>query len=129
MAVAFGLLRKIGIEVLDPRPTDNVSRPNEITAGTPELLTVIPALFDVIAPLTAVMLALPSATPVTTPEALTVATPVADELYVNTIAVLMNRPFASRPLASSGCVPVGAIVAAAGVRLIDASTCDTTSDA
>src|SRR5437899_3991628 len=63
---AAGLLSRIGIEALDPRPTDTVSRPNEMIAGTaPPTVTV--RIFDVMAPLVAVMSDVPMETPVTTP--------------------------------------------------------------
>ncbi len=78
-----GRLRNTGIEVLAPRPTVSVSRPNEIAAGT-VVLTTITAGFDVMAPLVAVTFAEPSATPVTTPVvAFTVAIGVLSEVYVN----------------------------------------------
>ena len=56
----------IGMDALDPRPTDTVSRPKEMMGVTaPPTVTV--SGFDVIAPLVAVMSVGQFATPVTTP--------------------------------------------------------------
>ena len=79
---ALGLLRRMGTAVLVPRPTPMVSRPKLMTAG-PELLTVTAAMFDVMLPDVAVMLAFPFATPVTTPVvAFTVANAGPLDVYV-----------------------------------------------
>ena len=118
------------MEALDPRPTEIVSRPNEMIAGPPAA-TVTVRRFDVTAPLVAVMSDVPSDTPVTTPvSASTVATDGVAEANPNDPPA-MNRPLASLPRAIRPMVPVTAIVAvgllAGGSRAMDARTCDTVS--
>ncbi len=63
---AGATLSRIGICWVLPRPTETVSRKNEMIGGT-EPLTVTVTTFEVIAPLVAVMPAVPFATPVTLP--------------------------------------------------------------
>ncbi len=79
-----GLLNRIGIEALEPRPTDSVSRANEMIAGTSPP-TVTTELFDTIAALVAVTVSVPLATPVTRPVLSTV-------VMAGFVAVKVNVP-------------------------------------
>ena len=130
--VPAGLLSRIGIDALEPRPTDTVSRPNEMRAGPPAA-TVTVRVFDVMAPLLAVMSDVPFETPVTTPlTESTVATAGLADVKTNEPPAI-KRLFASLPRATRPTVPVTAIVAvrllAGGLSVMDASTCDTVSSA
>src|SRR5712691_724302 len=123
-----GLLSRIGIDALDPRPTDTVSRPNEMIAGPP-LATVTVRVFDVIAPLLAVMSAVPLETPVTTPVIESTDATVGTADANRNVPPAMNRLFASLPRAIRPIVPVTSIIAegllVGALRSMDASTCDT----
>jgi hypothetical protein len=131
-SVPLGRLSRIGIGALEPRPTDTVSRPNEMMAGTaPPTVTSKP--FDVMEALVAVMRVVSLATPVTTPVvALTVATAGFADAKPNEPPG-MYRLFASLPRAVRARVPLIAMVAvgllAGGVSSMDASTCWTVSEA
>ena len=125
-AAAFGRLRNTGIDRLDPRPSESVSRPNEITGGT-AFVIVITAGADDTVPLVATTLSVPIATPVTMPLELTVARAFV-AAHVN-VPPEMNWLLESLPRAVSPTLPSGATLAVAGVITTDVSTCCTVSAA
>src|ERR1035437_5039609 len=127
VVVALGLLSRMGTGVLEPRPTETVSRPNESEAGT-EFATMTGSHGETIAPMFALIESVPVATPVTTPLEFTVAMLVYFDVHVN-VPPAMNWPFESLPRAVSDTLPVGWILGEAGVSEIDASTCATLSKA
>ena len=105
-----------------------VSRPNEMIGRT-EVLTVIVATFDVIAPLVAVIVVVPIAIPVMTPLRFTVAMPGAADAKVNVPPGGSAKPFASSRRGLATEMPAGAMVAALSRRSMAVMTCCTLSAA
>ena len=107
-------------------PTATVALPEMITlvstgAGLVTVMTAEPVLVTPPAVAVAVMVAVPTDTPVTLPDALTVATDVADELHVTLATIAL--PSWSLGLATSGALPPATIDCVAGATVTDVNTC------